>query len=253
MVKSRFQKLQDQQATSSSTTTTTSSERSCNSVDSSSSSTKYKGVRKRKWGKYVSEIRLPNSRARIWLGSYDTAEKAAKAFDAALFCLRGKSAKFNFPDNPPDIVNGRSMSSAEIQVAAARFANSEQPDDGARVDHLAVSDHSSSSTSSEIAESPCPSVSDGVVNLESELPEIPLDTAFLDTFSTMGWDVHEGNNVNSNNHHHRHNNNDVVADFGIFPGFDDFFAAPIPTLDSYGEENCDGFYSQDSATLWNFC
>ncbi|QHO57580.1 Ethylene-responsive transcription factor [Arachis hypogaea] len=70
---------------------------------------KYKGVRKRKWGKYVSEIRLPNSRQRIWLGSYDTAEKAARAFDAAMFCLRGAAAKFNFPGAPPEIAGGRYM------------------------------------------------------------------------------------------------------------------------------------------------
>ncbi|KAF2304254.1 hypothetical protein GH714_028921 [Hevea brasiliensis] len=84
---------------------------------------KYKGVRKRKWGKWVSEIRLPNSRERIWLGSFDTAEKAARAFDAALYCLRGREAKFNFPDNPPDIAGGQSLSPQEIQVVAARYAN----------------------------------------------------------------------------------------------------------------------------------
>ncbi|GMI88530.1 hypothetical protein like AT1G19210 [Hibiscus trionum] len=82
-----------------------------------------RGVRKRKWGKWVSEIRLPNSRERIWLGSYDSPEKAAKAFDAALYCLRGPHANFNFPDNPPEITGGRSLSPPEIQVVAARFAN----------------------------------------------------------------------------------------------------------------------------------
>ncbi|MCI42996.1 ethylene-responsive transcription factor ERF017-like, partial [Trifolium medium] len=85
----------------------------------------FRGVRKRKWGKYVSEIRLPNSRQRIWLGSYDSAEKAARAFDAAMFCLRGSGAKFNFPGDPPNIAGGRSMTPSQIQEAAARFANSD--------------------------------------------------------------------------------------------------------------------------------
>ncbi|CAH8391025.1 unnamed protein product [Eruca vesicaria subsp. sativa] len=93
---------------------------------SSSMQSKYKGVRKRKWGKWVSEIRLPNSRERIWLGSYDSPEKAARAFDAALFCLRGNKANFNFPDNPPVISGGRNMSRSEIREAAARFAKSEE-------------------------------------------------------------------------------------------------------------------------------
>ncbi|XP_057787551.1 ethylene-responsive transcription factor ERF017-like [Salvia miltiorrhiza] len=85
---------------------------------------KYRGVRKRKWGKYVCEIRLPNSRERIWLGSYDAAEKAARAFDAALFCLRGRAAKFNFPDDPPDIPGGESLSPSEIQAVAQRYGKS---------------------------------------------------------------------------------------------------------------------------------
>ncbi|KAK7321560.1 hypothetical protein VNO77_32334 [Canavalia gladiata] len=94
--------------------------------NSNTSSKMYKGVRKRKWGKWVSEIRLPNSRERIWLGSYDTQEKAAKAFDAALYCLRGKSASFNFPDTPLNLdlnVPHQSLTSQEIQEVAAKFAN----------------------------------------------------------------------------------------------------------------------------------
>ncbi|KAK8637845.1 hypothetical protein V6N13_136304 [Hibiscus sabdariffa] len=119
----------------------------------------FKGVRKRKWGKWVSEIRLPNSRERIWLGSYDTAEKAARAFDAASFCLRGRSAKFNFPDNPPEIAFGRSLTPPEIQVAAARFANSEPP--------TIHSEHSKPSSGTEP-----PSVSNGRVQSERELPMV---------------------------------------------------------------------------------
>ncbi|XP_022141910.1 ethylene-responsive transcription factor ERF017-like [Momordica charantia] len=90
--------------------------------DSSCQNLKYKGVRKRKWGKWVSEIRLPNSRDRIWLGSYDKPEKAARAFDAAQFCLRGPNANFNFPDSPPDIAGGHRLTSPEIRAAAAKFA-----------------------------------------------------------------------------------------------------------------------------------
>ena len=98
-------------------------------TDSKTDHKLYKGVRKRKWGKWVSEIRLPNSRERIWLGSYDSPEKAARAFDAALFCLRGRHASFNFPNTPCTIdanvalAPPQSLTPQEIQEVAARFAN----------------------------------------------------------------------------------------------------------------------------------
>nr|ABU84809.1 putative dehydration-responsive element binding protein [Broussonetia papyrifera] len=195
----------------------------------SDGSCRYKGVRKRKWGKWVSEIRLPNSRDRIWLGSYDTAEKAARAFDAALFCLRGRTAKFNFPENPPEITGGRSLSPAEIQTAAARFANSENPNShpGRTVPEMQM-------------ESPSPSLSQSVsegsvtVHIDSE---VTTDGSFMDMFANIG----SGN---------------YTADYGLFPGFDDlagdFFMPPLPTVD-YGEENynVDGVIPQESF-LWNF-
>lgn len=70
----------------------------------------------------MAEVRLPNSRERIWLGSYETAEMAARAYDAAVFCLRGASAKFNFPETPPEIPSAESLKPEQIRTAAARFA-----------------------------------------------------------------------------------------------------------------------------------
>ncbi|XP_072953229.1 ethylene-responsive transcription factor ERF014-like [Typha angustifolia] len=84
----------------------------------------YKGVRMRSWGSWVSEIRAPNQKARIWLGSYSTAEAAARAYDAALLCIKGSSASFNFPPSLPYHLPAAAMSPKSIQrVAAAAAAN----------------------------------------------------------------------------------------------------------------------------------
>ncbi|XP_038900860.1 ethylene-responsive transcription factor ERF008-like [Benincasa hispida] len=88
----------------------------------------FKGIRMRKWGKWVAEIREPNKRSRIWLGSYSSPVAAARAYDAAVFHLRGPSARLNFPDFFSTVDRSFPLSAAAVRKIAAEV--------GARVDAL---------------------------------------------------------------------------------------------------------------------
>lgn len=185
---------------------------------------RYKGVRKRKWGKWVSEIRLPHSRERIWLGSYDTPEKAARAFDAAVFCLRGRKAKFNFPDNPPEIAGGASLNPAEIQVVAAQFANEAPQSEKEQMPDLPESSSPSSEWSS-----PSPG-SDADLAGESELM---MDWSFLESLGAPGF-------------------GESAAGFEDFPvGYDEFSGDVLSELLRDVESGFD-FSTQDNSLLWSF-
>ncbi|KAL6888855.1 hypothetical protein ACP4OV_009881 [Aristida adscensionis] len=58
---------------------------------------KFRGVRQRHWGSWVSEIRHPLLKRRVWLGTFETAEEAARAYDEAAVLMSGRNAKTNFP------------------------------------------------------------------------------------------------------------------------------------------------------------
>ncbi|KAI3877158.1 hypothetical protein MKX03_010425 [Papaver bracteatum] len=184
---------------------------------------KYKGARKRKWGKWVAEIRLPNSRERIWLGSHDTPKKAARAFDAALFCLRGQGAKFNFPDNPPNIQGASSLSRAEIQEVSARYANEEdeqQHNEEENINRLETSNNN---------------IDNGTA-----------DWDFLDLLWASRGVGDTSSPVNNE------------SDFGVYSGVNDFPGEFLPLTPQqevgggdYGDENYGGVFHHHS-NLWNF-
>ncbi|CAI8589382.1 unnamed protein product [Vicia faba] len=84
--------------------------------------TSYIGVRKRKWGKFVSEIREPGKKTRIWLGSYEEAQMAAAAYDVAAFHLKGRAARLNFPELVEKLPMPASSKGEDIRVAAQQAA-----------------------------------------------------------------------------------------------------------------------------------
>lgn len=106
----------------------------------------------RKWGKWVAEVREPNKRSRIWLGSYSSPVAAARAYDTAVFYLRGPTASLNFPE----YVAGE----AEVRDASAALIRKRATEVGARVDaietalHRASTSSESGSSSSRILEKP---------------------------------------------------------------------------------------------------
>ncbi|KAK6774441.1 hypothetical protein RDI58_029680 [Solanum bulbocastanum] len=93
------------------------------SKNNGSTDVSYVGVRMRAWGKWVSEIREPKKKSRIWLGTFATPEMAARAHDVAAMSIKGTSAILNFPQFSHLLPRPATCSPRDVQSAAVKAAH----------------------------------------------------------------------------------------------------------------------------------